>query len=131
MNIYWMKEYTDGVFSSPPPSPYLPLKVLLTGYVLAALALALGDGDAHFFDVVYGLTCLIWWPVKSSNEGRFSSLALSCQGCIRILSTVKERWEQKQNKISPNFKGVFKLWRLEINSRTPSGHDRLSLYSYI
>jgi len=60
-------------------SPLSAPKVLLTGHILTVLDLVLGDGDACFFDVVYAPTWLIWWPARSSNEGRFSSPVLSYQ----------------------------------------------------
>lgn len=105
-------------------SPYLPLKVLLTGHLLAALALVLGDGDARFFDVASGPTWLTWWPVRGFKEGRFSQGALRCQ-------RQKDGNKNQILKISPNFQGVFKVWQWEINSRKPCGHDKLSLYRYI
>lgn len=60
-------------------SPLSGPKVLLTGHILAVLDLVLGNGVACFFDVVSAPTWFIWWPARSSSEGRFSSPVLTCQ----------------------------------------------------
>lgn len=77
----WLNARAWVVGFSPAPSS-LSLSVSQgapAGHMLAALDLILGDRDACFFDVGYGPIWLVWWPARSSTEGRLSSLVLNCQ----------------------------------------------------